>query len=466
MDAKMLVNDLDMERQVLGILLNYNQVYEEAQDRLQPKMFYNPKSQIIYEKIGELISHGEKADVVSLWAYISQHPAHLPITIDEILSLDGRYDASTFSVLCDCIVDMYKRRELYRLGMRLVAEGTAVTTDPLGNVMEEAIDDIRSLSDDSRVSIVSARDALQALEKIVQGNASGERKNGVPTGFTYFDSRGGFQRTELIIIAGRSGNGKTSLAMDMAINHAKNGYGVAYFSMEMPYTQLMARGIAAESGISSMAIMRYALTEHQWKQYDRGVGALESLPLYFDENPHSNVDRIINSIRTMVHKKGIAGAYVDYLQILSTNERGIKSEEQFYGTVARRFKDLALELNIFIVLLSQINRNKGKEETYQPTVDQLRGSGQINEAADLTILVYRPEVYDESYADYPTASTLGTAEIIIGKGRHIGQGEFLAEFDGRTTHFKDIIGNIPLKENDPVPENPQAQQLEFDMPPF
>lgn len=466
MDAKMLVHDLGVEKQVLGMILNYNRVFDEAQDRLQAKMFYDPRTQIIYEKIGELISQGEKADVMSLWAYISQHPSHLSITPEDILSLDGRYDASSFPVLCDYLVDMYKRRELYKLGMRLMAEGTAITTDGLGDIMEETIDNIRSLNDDSRVSIVSAKDAIQALDKIVQGNATGERQNGVPTGFTYFDSRGGFQKTELIIIAGRSGNGKTSLAMDMAINHAKNGFGVAYFSMEMPYTQLMARGISAESGVSSMAIMRYALNEHQWKQYDKGVGALESLPLYFDENPHSSVERIISSIRTMVHKKGIVGAYVDYLQILSTNERGVRSEEQFYGTVARRFKDLALELNIFIVLLSQINRSKGKEETYQPTVDQLRGSGQINEASDLTILVYRPEVYGEGYVDFPEASALGTAEIIIGKGRHIGQGEFLTEFDGRTTHFKDIVGDIPLKENDPVSEQAKVQQSELEMPPF
>ena len=234
------------------------------------------------------------------------------------------------------------------------------------------------------------------------------------------------------------------MALDFCMNAARQGYAVAFYSTEMLSTQLTARLLAAKTGISSRIMQQSPLSPEQMKKYDEAIREVEALSIFFDDTSTLSVEKISSSIRSLVRKQGVKVAFIDYLQVLQTNEKSLnRTEEQFFGVVARKFKNLAKELQITIVLLSQIARSK---DTTEPTLSRIRGSGQITEAADVVLLIYRPEVYGKNYSDHRiNVSPEGTAQIKLAKGRNIGTGDFICGFDAATTHFYDL-DTIPTLE--------------------
>lgn len=213
--------------------------------------------------------------------------------------------------------------------------------------------------------------------------------------------------------------------------------------MEMRKEQIASRLASIESGVPANQIMYSQLTSSQLESFDKGLARLLHLPIYFDDNSTSNIDSIINSIRYMKRKYDIDGAAVDYLQILNVNMKGANKEQQM-GDVARRLKNLAKELDIWIIALSQLNRDK---DNPVPSIARLRDSGQIAEAADMVMLIYRPEVKGKSYpGEFSHVDTKSTAMIDVAKGRNIGIMKFICKFDAPTTHFYDLQ-DIPISAN-------------------
>lgn len=246
--------------------------------------------------------------------------------------------------------------------------------------------------------------------------------------------------SELYITDGFIVTHNTSLAIAFTLSAAKYGHGVAFYSMEMKKEQIAARMIAIESGIPANEIMYAKLDAGQFERIDRGIGKIYDKPVYFDDRSNSNIDTILASIRTMKLKYGISGAIVDYLQILSVNMRGSNTEQQM-GEAARRLKNLAKELDIWIIALSQLNRDSLNPV---PTLARLRASGQIAEAADVVMLIYRPELYGKYYPEpFQNADTHGTAMIDVAKGRNIGLTKFLVRFDAGVTRFYEMDDSIP-----------------------
>lgn len=282
-------------------------------------------------------------------------------------------------------------------------------------------------------------DALQSLNDIILRNASSDSIiTGTKTGMTKFDEKGGLQKSDLIIVAGETSMGKTSLALSMTRNAIENNAKVAFYSMEMTKEQLSARLLSAKTNIPANNILYSgSLAPNEMRMIDDARGKLPGENLYFDDKSTSNIDSILLSIRMLKMQKNIDGAVIDYLQILNVNSRnGNISREQAMGDASRRLKNLAKELNIWIIALSQLSRDSTNPE---PNLNRLRDSGQIGEAADVVILVYRPEYYNRSYPspydnkeDYPTE---GTAMIDVAKGRNIGTFKFFLGFDKKTTNF-------------------------------
>lgn len=241
--------------------------------------------------------------------------------------------------------------------------------------------------------------------------------------------------SELYITDGFIVTHNTSLAIAFTLSAAKYGHGVAFYSMEMKKEQIAARMISIESGIPANEIMYSKLSGEQFERIDMGIGKIYDKPVYFDDRSTSNIDTILASIRTMKLKYGISGAVVDYLQILSVNMKGSNTEQQM-GEAARRLKNLAKELDIWIVALSQLNRDSINPV---PSLARLRASGQIAEAADVVMLIYRPELYGKYYPEpFQNADTRGTAMIDIAKGRNIGLAKFLVRFEAANTRFSDL----------------------------
>ena len=451
MEAKVLLHDEQCEQQVLGVLLTYRDCYDQFQDYCTEEVFSDPTNRYFYQCISGVISEGKKPDILSVFEYTQKHPkpgcseeenSLLAGSIAELVS--SVVSSVTFEQNCMRLADLHTRRKMYVIGCNLINAGTSELGDT-DEIKAKTLEDLQALDDRPQTSVRSVKDALSPLNKIVNDNISGTRTIGYPTGFNYLDEKGGMQPTDLWIIAAEFSQGKTSLALDFCISVALAGYGAAFYSTEMMSTQLAARMVAGKSGISSRVIMQQPLEGETLSKYDKAIGKLEGLPIYFDDSSTLSVDRIISSIRSMVRNRGVKVAFVDYLQTLQTNERNMRmTEEQFFGLTARKFKNLAKELQICIVLISQIARSK---DTTEPTLSRIRGSGQISEAADVVLLVYRPEFYNKSYSGARCkVSTKNTAQIKLAKGRNIGTGDFICGYDAPVTHFYDLA-SIPMIED-------------------
>jgi replicative DNA helicase len=194
--------------------------------------------------------------------------------------------------------------------------------------------------------------------------------------------------------------------------------------------------------VPSNEILYSKLASGQIQMVDKGVARVIDMPVYFDDRSTSNIETILSSIRMMKIKYNIKGVIVDYLQILNVNMKGSNKEQQM-GDVARRLKNIAKDLDIWVIALSQLSRDR---QNPAPSLSRLRDSGQIAEAADMVILIYRPEIYGEKYPEeFENKSTRGTAMIDVAKGRNIGLLKFLVGFDAKTTNFYELE-DIPITQ--------------------
>lgn len=458
------VHDIKCEVSVIGVLISYPDAYDESTDILSKDVFYKPENQELYQIIKQLHDNGDKVDIIGVAAYVNQHPnKNYPIELSYIAECaNSVVSSANFRDHCYRLHDLYQRRQLWIIGQKLVSAGTSEITD-IDTIKQDVVSSIQALDDAPQMSIVVVSDAIRELNAIVEANLNGRQNNAIPTGFRYLDNKGGLQRSDLVVIAAEFSQGKTSLALDLSISAARNGYPIAFYSTEMTNTQLSARIISAGSDgkLCANDIMQKTLTQEQLQVFDKTVGRIESLPIYFDDTSTMSIERIISSIRTLVRKKDICLACIDFLQVLQTNEKNMRqNEEQFYGMVTRKLKNLAKELNIAIVLLSQISRSR--DNNNEPTLNRVRGSGQISEAADVIFLIYRPELYGTRYSgEYCRIDPKGTALIKLAKGRNIGIGGFICGYDSYTTHFYDLTEIPKIKNNPNVQEEKENPNRPF-----
>lgn len=422
------------EQAILGTILQYEGgPMEHISQQVTKAMFYQPQHSLIFGLMMEIYERGEKADLPSVSVeYVKTKEGALnPTYTMELMSYQN---LALLDKNIHGLVDMYQRRQLRNIGLQLSEVGVSWERDT-DEAKQAAVEAIKHLDDNPDSSVSSFADALKEVDETINTNASGIAKHGILTGFRSIDAKGGFQPSDLVVIAAESSQGKTSFAMDIAVNAAKSGTPVAVYSLEMKQAQLAARVVSADTGINSRLIMNERLNPNELKRIDEAFGRLYNLPIYFDDSSTISVSMIYTSIRMLVRRKGIKLAVIDYLQILSTNQK-TANIETFYGEVSRKLKNLAKELNICIVLLSQLSRSYDSPE---PTLSRLRGSGQINEAADMTFLLYRPEVYGKQYTgEYCKVSTRGTALVQCAKGRNVGLYSFICGFNAENTHFTDL----------------------------
>lgn len=424
------------EQVVIGTLINYPNEWAENADLLCPELFTSYKCQTIYTLSKGVVDRGEKADIISVTAELAKTKAQGVSTVD-ILDISKHVSLSSMRQQVLRLAELQRRREIWRIGQQMIQAGTD-EGEPIETIQSQALDQLANLFASASTEIQSiAQVATNYTQNIIQANREGRRLQGAPTGFKMIDDRGGLQPSDLFVIAADSSQGKSSLALNMAHNVAKSGYPCAYYSMEMTSDQLFARILATETGLPSNVLNTRPLTDEQLARYQSASASVSQLPLYFDERSTSSLDGILSSIRTMVFRNHIKVAVVDYLQILNVNMKNV-NKEQAMAYAARRCKNLAKELNICIVLLSQLNRDR---DNPQPSMARLRDSGQIAEAADVVLLIYRPEVYGSRYK-YPDelskVSTGGTAMLHICKGRNIGTFRFVVGFNASLTKFYEL----------------------------
>lgn len=442
------LHDSDCERVVLGTLLIERDAIHQAREYLSSDIFFEKKHSEIYCAISAVADRGDRADIISVLAECrKQGNEIMPYELADIAG------CSTFDLMQHVcrLADLHKRRMFRDLGNLLISYSSNESED-IADVLADVSTKLNDIQGEATNHIRTAQEYLEKVYKQVSDNINGTSISGTPTGFRMIDERGGFKPTNLIILAAESSQGKTSLANYITLNAAESGAPIAFYSMEMSGEQLMMRLAAMKSGVECTTLDNAPLSTEQMKCFDVAIGKLEHLPIFFDDRSSSNLDTIVSSIRSMKIKYEIKGVVIDYLQILSINKKSASNEETL-AEAARKFKNLAKELGVWILCLSQLNRNI---DNPIPSVSRLRGSGQINEAADVTMLLYRPEVYGRNMR-YPepfeNTDTRATAMIDVAKGRNIGTFKFICGFDAPTTRFFELESR-PLLAFQPTETEP------------
>lgn len=440
MDTNVQLRDEDTEKVVLGTIITERNALEEVRELLSEDSFYNPFHKQIYKAVLQVASTGDRPDMITVKNKLVANEVKFDLVEYMKIASNSTFDVYQYAAR---LHDLSIRRKFWKIGQYLVSNSYSEAEDIL-DVTNSVTEELASLFKSSSTTVTTINDGLESVYEMVKENFSGNKPmTGTPTGFEKIDTKsGGLQKSDLIIIAGETSQGKTSLAVSMMRNAIYSGAKIAMYSMEMKKEQITARILSMESGVAANQIMYSRLTDSQIQAIDKGIGRVYGTGIYFDDRSTSNIDTIISSIRYMKLKFGIDGAIVDYLQILNVNMKGANKEQQM-GDVARRLKNLAKELDIWIIALSQLNRDTMNPI---PSISRLRDSGQIAEAADVVILVYRPEYYDKSrrYPDsFSNVETRGTAMIDIAKGRNIGLLRFICGFNAATTCFYNL-DSVPL----------------------
>lgn len=440
-----MVHDIECEKAVLGIFLTSHKEFVAQRENLNEECFYEPKNQLAFKYICQIDQRGDIPDIVTLTAETLKHKDNYLSPID-ILEFTANVTTTIgIDAYVKRLVELYQRRNLLSVGYKL-QQASQNELEPIAETIKQAktiIDNSVMMKNDN---IITLGQTIKELCQLIKDNKDDTKPpNGTSTGFSILDVNGGLHPTDLAIVAAESSQGKTSFALSIVLNAITNGDKVAFYSLEMTRLQLTSRLVAMRSGVPSSSILYKRLNDYDENKVGKGMKTLPFDNLYFDDRSTSNIDNILMSIRSMVLKYNIKGAVIDYLQILNVNMKGA-NQAQIMGDVSRRLKNIAKDLNIWIIALSQLARDR---ENPQPSVSRLRSSGEILEACDYCMLIYRPEVYGKTYpkGEFRDKDTHNTAMIDMAKGRNTGIKKCICNFQPEITLFYEgEINNLPTED--------------------
>ena len=438
--------DTNTEAAVLATLMRYDTFYNENADLLSENLFYSQTNKAIFKCIEGVNSEGHLTDINSLADYATRKGIGKDIGLNrmDFVGIVQLANTNTFKQNLDRLLTLSHRRSLW-MQLQIAAQKAldlTVNPDLTVNELIGVLNDIGCTSNDTGIYTFSQ--AIDELNHIVLDNEIGKRTY-ITTGFTLFDDFFLLRPNTLTVIAAFTSVGKSALAMNIAINAARSGVGVAYYSLEMGKSELAARGLSGDAQVSASIIMNQQLSTYQKQGFQLAMEKNKNLPIYIDERSTVAFDRTIRSIRTLKKTKGIGLAVIDYLQIYTQTS---DSAEASLAYMARAAKNIAKEIAIPVILLSQLNRSAA-----HPNIKMLRGSGQIEESADNIVLIDRPEAYPDNVLKYEgefsDASTHGTAKLILAKGRGVGTGCRLVGFEGRYTQFYELSDTNRKEDDEP-----------------
>lgn len=449
-------HDVEAECAVLGAILIEPGAYQKVA-YLTPEMFYDPRNRKVFEGIVSLFSQSKPIDFITL---------RNQLIADKLFDEQGAmYIFEVANCVCTSVnieehayivKTLYQKRNLLTIGNMLMNKAYDMSLD-VDSITDSLLDEFCKMSSCVSNSDITMRDAKKQMMDRIAKAYHGEEL-GVPTGLREIDNTaGGFSLGDLIIIGADTSVGKSALAWSIALNVATSGSPIGFVSLEMSPAQLFGRAVARNTQICSGRITNPAahgdrmLSDSEIGMVERASDKIEQLPIYIADL--RTVESICAKVKMWVLKYGIKGVFIDYLQILATSGSNT-NETTFLTNTARRFQQLAKEQNIFVCLLSQFSRPTSGESN-NASLKRLRGSQEIASAADMVILVSRPEQDGSAYPKpFEDISTHGTALIDIRKGRNVGTSKFVVEFDSNTTSFRSFDGHAPLAKDDPPDKTP------------
>lgn len=435
----------DIERALLGHFIADEVAFYHYMPRMSEGMFNRRGHKIVFNEMLEMAEQGVAIEAITLLQSLNAKKLTAEMGGVQFFSsiLGGKTDNQMDSYIT-ILENARLRRELVGLSNSVI-DMALNETDP-SVIMARILADIEAIQATKVEKVRKLSDSMADVLSLMSANQVGaSHLSGIYTGLSDFDRTGGLQKGNLMIIAGATSQGKSSLVSNMTYNACTNGYKCAFYSLEMTDLELTARIIAGETKIPSSSILYSKLRDAEMDIINRKADNIAAANIFFDDRSSSDIDTIVSSIRTMKLKYDIDFAVIDYLQILNVNMKGVNKEQQM-GEVARKLKNLAKELDIAIIALSQLNRDKNNPE---PSLERIRDSGQIAEASDIVMFVHRPETYGIQYTyPYENYDVKNTALIDVAKGRNIGIFKWIVGFDPELTSFYEIDFTATNKQID------------------
>jgi replicative DNA helicase len=460
---------VDIEKAVLGAMLIEKEAVAKVLELLDINSFYNPTNQKIYRAMVGLFEKGEPIDAVTLVEELRRR-GQLNVVEDPVYVTQ-----LTMNITSAANVEYHARIVLEKALMRsLITASTEVAarayneTEDALNLLDDAEATIFQISERrlKKTSTPIKRALHETFEMLQEIHGKHSGVTGVPTGFAVLDNlTGGFQNSDLLIVAGRPSQGKTALALAIARNaalHREKRTAVAIFSLEMSEQQLVTRLLSAEAKVNAHQLRTGRLPEDEWKNLSRVVGRLAEAKIFIDDTPALSILEIRAKARRLKAEYGIGMVVVDYLQLVQ-GLRNAESREREISMISRSLKALAKELNVPVVALSQLNRAVEARTDRRPMLADLRESGAIEQDADVVLFVHRPETYgilEVKDDDGNSVPTEGLAEIIIGKQRNGPTGTVQLAFRKEYAGFERLAA--PSYEAlAPPPTSPMLEEPPF-----
>ncbi len=469
--------NIEAEQALLAAILGNNRNYERVADFLQSRHFADPGHARIFDACATLIDRGQVANAVTLKNIfendgdledVGGHQYLADLQAAHLTVINVEHYART-------IHDLYLRRQLIDLGESIVNDAYEVSLDASAHDhIESAESQLFTLAEtgQSQGDFKSFNTAL--VEAIEQAEAAHRREGqiaGVATGLLDLDEMlGGLHQSDLIVLAGRPGMGKTALATNMGFNAAQkyletqgqSGGTVGFFSLEMSAEQLATRILSEQSEVASENIRRGKLTAQDFEEVVRASNDLAKLPFFIDDTPAISVGQVRTRARRLKRRQDLGLLIVDYIQLMRpTAGKSPESRVQEISDITRGLKMIAKELNIPVLALSQLSRAVEQREDKRPQLADLRESGSIEQDADVVMFVFREQYYlekaeptqradesDDKFHDRHAKwqermeRVYGTAEAIIAKQRHGPTGKVRLSFEGATTKFGNLAGDF------------------------
>ncbi len=454
----------EIEDAVLGALMLEKDAYSVVSDLLKPECFYEPANQKIYEAIVELGSMQRPIDMLTVTEQLRNNgDLEMAGGAVRISELTGRVaSAANIEYHARIVAQKYLARELisFSSGISTLAFDDGIDVYDL---MQEAEAKLFELSKNTMKRDVVQIDSViaEAIQKIEDASKRDSGLSGLPSGYKELDKiTSGWQNSDLIIIAARPAMGKTAFVLSMAKNMAVDyNTPVAVFSLEMSNLQLVNRLISNVCELPGEAIKSGQLSQMEWDKLMTRVRNLYSSPIYVDDTPSLSIFELRTKARRLVREREVKIIIIDYLQLMNATGMKFGSREQEVSTISRSLKQLAKELNIPIIALSQLNRSveqRGSDDKRgkRPQLSDLRESGAIEQDADIVCFIHRPEYYTKSTEDAEGNDIRGLAEFIIAKHRSGSVGDVkmrfiskYARFDNWDTDFSVQAGTVESRMN-------------------
>ena len=465
-------HNIEAEQALLGAILVNNEAFYRVSDFLEPKHFYETIHQRIFDLAGGLIRAGKVATPVTLKTFLPADVDIVGLSVNQYLARLAA-EATTIINAQDygrTVYDLSIRRDLIAIGEEMVngAFDAAVDVAPQSQI-EDAERRLYELAETGRYDSGFQRFET-ALARAIDMTAAAFKRDGklsgLATGLRDLDSKmGGLQPSDLIILAGRPGMGKTALATNIAYNVARKWAGelaadghyktvdggcVGFFSLEMSAEQLASRIISEQTGIPSNKMRRGNISESDFDLIKDKMIEIQHVPLFIDETGGVSIAQLAARARRLKRQKGLDLLVIDYIQLMQgSSRRAQENRVQEVTEITSSLKALAKELNVPILALSQLSRQVENRDDKRPQLSDLRESGSIEQDADVVAFVFREEYYlanKEPRAGSPEHekwqgdmhAVHGKAEVIIGKQRHGPTGTVELQFDAEVTRFADL----------------------------